>query len=285
MTLAGGLYVLLTILIGFAAVNTGNNLLFLIDAAMLGFMSITGIIGLGNIRNLRLRVDFPDEIYAGIPTQLALRLSCTGGIFPSYLLDLFIQDQSVPFPVLSRGDEATGHLLTSFDRRGLGIISPPHVSSPFPIGFFVRSLPLPVEGEFIVFPAPLPFGSAADDSGRKRRGDTELQQAGSGGDLYSINDYTGGESLRQIHWRLSARHDTLKVKQFAAAGGDPVVVDLARIPGSGEARLGMAVHLINRLHRAGRPVGLKIGDTLIPPAHGRPHRLRLLRELALYDIP
>jgi uncharacterized protein (DUF58 family) len=47
----------------------------------------------------------------------------------------------------------------------------------------------------------------------------------------------------------------------------------------------MAAHLINRLYRAGRPVGLKIADTLIPPAHSRPHRLRLLRELALYDIP
>ena len=93
------------------------------------------------------------------------------------------------------------------------------------------------------------------------------------------------KSLRRIHWRLSARYDTLKVKQFAAGGAEPVVIDPARLPGDTETRLGMATDLVNRLHRGGRPVGLKLGDRLIPPSHGRSHRLRLLRELALHDAP
>lgn len=285
MTTAGGLYVLLTILLGFAAVNTGNNLLFIIDAAMLGFMSVTGIIGLGNISGLRLSLDVPDEIYAGIPTQLTIRLTRTKGIFPAYLLDIHCCDSIVPFPVLSRGGGAIGHLLVTFGRRGRGEIAPAHISSPFPIGFFVRSLPLPVEAEFTVFPTPRKPAASVSDSGRRRRGEQEAPRPGSGGDLYSINDYTGSESLRRIHWRLSARHDTLKVKQYAANGAEPAVVDPSRLPGDTEARLCMAAYLVNRLHRVGRPVGLKLGDTLIPPAHGRSHRLRLLRELALHDSP
>ncbi len=285
MTVAGGVYVLLTILLGFAAVNTGNNLLFLIDAAMLGFMSISGIIGLGNIRNLRLAVDFPDEIYAGIPTQLAVTLRRTGGFFPSYLLDLILCGTAVPFPVLGREGEGSSHLMVTFDRRGRGEIGTPYVSSPFPIGFFVRSMPLPVEAGFTVFPAPRQPVVETVSSGRRNRGERELPRPGSGGDLYSIDDYTGRESLRQIHWRLSARHDTLKVKQFAASGAEPVVIDLASLPGETEARLGTATYLVNRLHRLGRPVGLKIGDRVIAPALGRPHRLHLLRELALHDTP
>jgi len=285
VTLAGGLYVLLTILLGFAAVNTGNNLLFIIDAAMLGFMSVTGIIGLGNISGLRLNLEVPDEVYAGIPTQLTLRLMRTRGLFPAYLLDIHCYNSIVQFPVLNRGEGATGHLLVTFDRRGRGVIEPPHISSPFPIGFFVRSLPLPVEADFTVFPAPRKPSTDISDSSRRSRGEREAPRPGSGGDLYSINDYTGSESLRRIHWRLSARHDTLKVKQYAANGAEPAMVDLSRLSGDTEARLGMAAYMVNRLHRLGRPVGLKLGDSLIPPAHGRSHRLRLLRELALHDSP
>lgn len=252
---------------------------------MLGFMSVTGIIGLANISSLKLRVEVPDEIYAGIPTQLTLHLSRKKRLFPAYLLDIFIRGSIVPFPVVAKGETATGHLQTTFDRRGHGEIEPPHVSSPFPIGFFVRSLPLPLETDFTVFPTPRRPAFGVSDSGRRKRGEHELLQPGSGGDLYSINDYTGSEPLRRIHWRLSARYDTLKVKQFAAEGAEPVVIDPARLPGDTEARLGMATHLVNRLHRAGRPVGLKLGDRLIPPSHGRSHRLRLLRELALHDTP
>jgi hypothetical protein len=39
---------------------------------------------------------------------------------------------------------------------------------------------------------------------------------------------------------------------------------------------------VNRLVKGGRPVGLKLGDRVIAPASTRPHRLKLLGELAVY---
>ncbi|PLX76004.1 MAG: hypothetical protein C0615_07340, partial [Desulfuromonas sp.] len=64
LTRAGTLYIVLTLLLGFAAVNTGNNLLYLLVSALLGFMAVSGLIGRYNLA--RLRVDFlpPPEIYA-----------------------------------------------------------------------------------------------------------------------------------------------------------------------------------------------------------------------------
>ncbi|GEM_PF-1813959 len=252
---------------------------------MLGFMSITGIIGLGNIRHLRLCVQFPDEIYAGTPTQLTLRLSRKSGLFPAYLLEILFLARSIPITLLPKGGEVSRHLLVSFDKRGSIEIDPPHVTSPFPIGFFVRSLPLRLEANCTVFPKPLPAGGWGDDTARRSRGERERQKPGSGGDLYAIDDYSGRESLRHVHWRLSARHDELKVKRFAAVETEPLVVDLSHLTGDTESRLGMATFLINHLHRLGRPVGLRLGERLIPPAHGREHRLQMLRELALYDSP
>lgn len=250
---------------------------------MLGFMTMTGVIGLLNIRNLQLKIVFPDEIYAGVPTQLALQLQCRGGLFPAYLLDVFLCGKIVAFPVLKRDGGETRHLMITFNERGRGKVDLPHVASPFPIGFFVRALPLPVAADFLVFPAPRRQPDLGADSGRRSRGELELARKGGEGELFSISDYSGSESLRQIHWRLSARHDSLKVKQFAAIGGEPVIVNLNELPGDIETRLGTAAYLINRSHRAGRPVGLKIEGRLIPPAHSRRHRLQLLGELALHD--
>lgn len=252
---------------------------------MLGFMSVTGIVGLGNISHLRLAVQLPDEIYAGTPTQITLRLSRSRGLFPAYLLEILFLSRTIPVTLLPRGEEVSRHLLVTFDKRGSIEIDPPHVTSPFPIGFFVRSLPLQVETHCTVFPKPLPTRGWGGDAERRSRGERERQRPGSGGDLYAIDDYSGRESLRHVHWRLSARHDDLKVKRFAAVETEPLVVDPSLLQGDTESRLGMAVFLINRLHRLGRPVGLRLGERLILPAHGREHRLQMLRELALYDSP
>ena len=40
---------MLTLLLGFAAVNTGNNLLYLLVSALLGFMAVSGILGRLNL--------------------------------------------------------------------------------------------------------------------------------------------------------------------------------------------------------------------------------------------
>lgn len=251
---------------------------------MLGFMSMTGIIGWLNIRNLRLTIRCPDEIYAGIPTQLSINIQRHGRIFPPYLLDVSLCESTLFFPLFTGKNSETRQMITTFHSRGKGEIPLPHVSSSFPIGFFIRTLPLPVAADFLVFPAPrrLPADSTATD--REASGARELHRKGGEGELFSITGYSGWESLRQIHWRLSARHGELKVKQFAVTGGEPVTIELDSLPGDTETRLGTAAWLINSVHRSGRPVGLKIGDRLIAPDHSRSHRLQLLGELALHDI-
>jgi uncharacterized protein (DUF58 family) len=108
-------------------------------------------------------------------------------------------------------------------------------------------------------------------------------QKGQEGDISRIGDYLGGEPLKLIHWKLSARHDRLKVKELSSTSQTPVTIDLDTIPASGvEQRLSYGVYLINDLLRRGRPVGLKIGAMEIQPEHSRQHKLLLLKVLALY---
>ena len=65
VTRAGVIYVLVTLVIGIAALNTGNNLLYIVVAAMLAAILVSGIVSAVVLRGLELDVRLPDHVFAG----------------------------------------------------------------------------------------------------------------------------------------------------------------------------------------------------------------------------
>ena len=272
-----------TLFLGVAAVNTGNNLLFLVVSAMLGFMAVSGLLGWMNIRGLFVSVRLPDEVYAGLKTMVSIRIENRKRYLPSFLITATVSGSPTSFILLDPGKPETGSLFLAFPERGVHGVPVALISSPFPVNFFVRFTRVPVAGLFTVFPAPrpsaLPLPGGKPDAGAAK----SFQAPGYDGELAKISDYRGGESLKSIHWRLSAKHEDFKVKHMTTNAIDPVVLELDRIPGRDlEERLSYCAFLVNRLVREGRPVGLKFASRIIAPAAGRPHRLKLLGELAVY---
>ena len=284
ITKAGAIYIGVTLLLGFAAVNTGNNLLFLIVAALLAFMSVTGVSGWQNIKGLRVAIEFPEEIYAGRETFATVRMENRKRYLPSFLLDLTIPGSSaVSFFMLPRYGSESDILPLTFPRRGDQKLAVAKVSSPFPVNFFVRRTGVPINGRCIVFPRPLPC-DIVDSGGDRRSGGGEVsRRKGYDGDLLRIADYTGAEPVKLIHWRLSARSDGLKVKELTGPVQEPVIIEPLLLPGNNEERISRAAWLVNRLIRDGQvPVGLRLGEQIIAPGISRHHRLRLLTELARF---
>jgi len=268
---------------GFAAVNTGNNLLFLIVSALLGFMAISGLAGWLNIRGLSVTVDFPDEIYDGRDTLAIVRLENRKRTLPSFLLKVHALDADVLFHLVERKGCETGSLTLRIRGRGKRLLERVRVSSVFPINFFVRSKSLLLRSGFTVFPAPGSCAPADGSGPREARGESASSRRGYGGEIATIRDYTGREPMKLIHWRLSARHQELKVKDLTAPAETPLILDVLSLPGGTlEENLSCGTFLVNRAMRAGRPVGLRLGSRLIPPDITRHHRLRLLTELAEY---
>jgi len=64
-TKAGILYVLATLVIGIAALNTGNNLLYIVVAAMLAAILVSGILSAMVLRGLQVEVRLPEHVFAG----------------------------------------------------------------------------------------------------------------------------------------------------------------------------------------------------------------------------
>jgi uncharacterized protein (DUF58 family) len=268
---------------GFAAVNTGNNLLFLIVSSLLGFMAVSGFLGWLNLRNVGVTVSLPDEIYDGKDTFVTVRLANRKRFLSAFLLRVEISGKGVGFPLVERGCVESDAVTLVFRGRGGKHLEKATVSSPFPINFFVRRRNISISVPFTVFPSPWecpPLGGAGK---KDARGEAFSRRKGFGGDVAAIRDYTGSDPIKLIHWRLSARQGELKVKEMASPSEDPLIIDVLSLPGGGvEENLSCAAYLVNRAFRANRPVGLKVGSRLVRPELGRTHRLRLLTELAVY---
>ncbi len=270
-------------MLGFAAVNTGNNLIFLIVAALLAFMSVSGILGWLNIKGANVFIDLPDEIYSGMETLVTVRLVNRRRYLPSFLLKVNVLEGTADFDLVECGEERKKSFTGRFRERGEHLVTGVELSSPFPINFFVRSRRLPTDRRFVVFPSPLPSPLPGGHDKPGMNSALTVAVKGYEGDLAKINDYSGADPLRLIHWRLSAKHGELKVKELTASAQIPVILDIDALPGSTlEENLSRAVYLVNRLMRSNRAVGLQLRERKIAPAVSRSHKLRLLSELALY---
>jgi uncharacterized protein (DUF58 family) len=84
VTRAGLIYMLIAVVIGIAAINTGNNLLYVVVATLLSAILVSGVASALVLRNLELDVHLPEHVFAGRPALTRLRLRNTSRWLPSF---------------------------------------------------------------------------------------------------------------------------------------------------------------------------------------------------------
>ena len=84
VTKAGVAYVLITLVIGIAALNTGNNLLYIVVAAMLAAILVSGIVSALVLRGLELEVCLPEHVFAGAAVVGRIVLRNSRRVLPSF---------------------------------------------------------------------------------------------------------------------------------------------------------------------------------------------------------
>lgn len=67
VTKEGLIYMALVLVIGIAALNTGNNLLFIIVSAMLAAIVISGVVSATMVRRIEMEVGLPEHVFANTP--------------------------------------------------------------------------------------------------------------------------------------------------------------------------------------------------------------------------
>ena len=280
------MYIILTLLLGVAAVNTGNNLIYLIVAALLSFLAVSGFFGRHNLKSLRGAYRIPDEIYAGNQFPLLLYLHNDRKRYPAFLLNIFSDDKKIFFPFIPPRGALSAIVSWRYDKRGVQQLPEAYLASPYPFHFFIRYKYINDATQVIVFPQPRPgeFWKEAKTRGKVQGEDYTLSK-GSEGEIISVRDYQSGDPYRSIHWKASARTGKLKTKDLGMPAVEPLMLDYDLLPGRNmEIKLSHLSYMIKRSLKDMRPVGLKLGGMIHNPGQTREQKLQLLKALALYGM-
>ncbi|MCX7966224.1 MAG: DUF58 domain-containing protein [Syntrophorhabdaceae bacterium] len=285
ITRAGFLYILLTIFLGISAINTGNNLIYLIVAALLSFMGISGFFGKNNLFRIEIDIEFPQEIYAKNEFPLKVTLRNKKRVLPVFLMKVHINGKDAFFPYVDPKGTETRYINISFPKRGRYIIDHIYVYSVFPFNFFTRYRSLEKTFECIVFP-PLKECSLITlyEKNKRLKGDRTSDSIGYDTDIVSIREYVYGDPLKYINWKATAKTGKLKTKELSSLVYRPVFINFDEVLISDlEERISCVAYTVLKLIKANMPVGLRIKDKTLMPDVSYNHKINILKELALYE--
>jgi uncharacterized protein (DUF58 family) len=182
-------------------------------------------------------------------------------------------------------------------QRGLFTLGPTSLRTGDPLGVFTvelryaQSVPFMVMPPVVSLPAIEVASGGRAGEGRPRPNAMERTVSAA-----TVREYMPGDSRRWIHWRTSARHDTLYVRLFEGvpAGDWWILLDLDGEVQAGEGMAAteehgviLAASLADRGLRAGKAVGLVThGESLVwlQPRGGEGRRWEILRALALVSV-
>lgn len=278
---AAGVWLLLVLSgLTFGAVNTGNNLVYVVLSTLLAVLVVNNVLAEWNLRQLRVERVLPSELFAGDPATGRLVLINPRRWGGAWLVTVEERDAGAAkarfahIPAGGRGEEPASW---TFPERGLARAERMRLSSRFPFGLVTRWHEVDVPAEILVYPGISRGRVLAGDQGL---GDaTQARPAREGvGDLAGLRPYQAGDPVRRLHWPTAARTQALWIVLRAAEAGGQVVVHV----GPGEAGIRDACGEVVLHTRRGDAVGLDLADGMrVPPRTGAVQRRHLLTTLAL----
>jgi uncharacterized protein (DUF58 family) len=158
ITQVGLWYVLFTVVVAVAATNTGNNALYMVLAAMLAILAVSGVVSRQNVRGLAVDLDPPAELYANQPARVGFALRNRGRLLPRWGLLFNLSAAGTPrlVPHLPRGRASRGAIELILPRRGRHPLPAAHVASLFPFGLFRKGVRYRGDAQVLVFPELYP---------------------------------------------------------------------------------------------------------------------------------
>jgi uncharacterized protein (DUF58 family) len=323
ITVGGALFILSIFLIALAAVNTGNNLFYLILSLQLAVAITSGIVARLSLRSLFVSLQVPQNVFERENVSIKITLKNEKRVLPSF--SVLVEDFSlirqrrrqgilrmlrwrrqarhdglsegapvllhaIYFPAIPAGKSRSELISQSFARRGKYRLDGLRLSTRFPFGLFRRGERVSVTGEVLVYPSIREISSDLHLL-PFRSGKLEGKRAGHGESLYAIREYQNGESARLIHWKATAKTGKLMAREYARDEESEfcLILDtLMHAAGSGdsekfEGAVSLAASLAAHFVREGAEFEYLTPNEHIPRGAGIDHLYCILRSLAVAD--
>lgn len=292
LTPDGTRYVLLTLAVGVAAINTGNNLLYLLLAMLLSLIVMSGLLSEQCLRQLEIRRLLPQEVFANRPSTGAFSITNHKPRLPTFSLRIMdvvgatAVDRGIHLLHLPPKASTIQSYPLLITRRGRYRLEGIKLLTRFPFGLFLKAANLPLADELVVFPELQPLPEHLTHDLMALGHEQTMPRRGPGVALYNLRGYLAGDDSRAIHWKTSARQSQLMVKETEAEDQRHVTLALPiQTPPSHHVAFERAVTLTASLaaffHEQGYAVSLILGDLDLPHGSGQAHLHRIFRALAL----
>ena len=231
----GVLFTFAIVLVAFCAAISANNLIFLILAAMMATLLVSGLVSRLCLAGLALDFQVPEHIAAGrnVPARLFVRNH--KWFLPSFSIRVeAIREAGSPtlksgvyFPLIAAGATLDAVVDVQFPHRGAYRQNGFAFSTCFPFGFLEKTARVTLTREMVVYPAIDPE-AGFDDLLAGISGEIESYYRGLGRDFYRIRPYEVMESSRHVDWKASAHVGSLQVREFAREVEQTVEIFLDR---------------------------------------------------------
>jgi len=238
---AGWLYFGATLLVALAALNTGNNLLFLILSCLVSVILMSGILSSISLAGVALHIGLPEHIFAGQTVRANVEVINGKLTLPSFALRVeavvpknssaaALLETPVFFAYIPREQSMKQSVPVTFLKRGLHVQDTFRIVTRFPFGFLQKSRRVALKSEALVYPS-VESDSQLSEIFPGIEGSIESYHKGRGQDLHTLREYVPTDSASHVHWKASARAGSLMVREFAREDDFRVLLVLDPHPG------------------------------------------------------
>lgn len=291
-TSEGTRFLFFTFGIGLAAINTGNNLFYLLLAMMLSLIIISGWLSEHCLRRLEFHRHVPDLIMANEPTTITISVANRNRHLPSFSLRLLdvVEGQDVDRGLAIHLLPPQSSVLLSYPllatARGWIRFEGIRAHTLFPFGLFLKKGLYSAEIQLLVAPPIKPLTLRFVDELVSEGQGQSLPRRGHGTQLYNLRLYQPGDDSRSIHWMTTARTSHLIVRETEAEDQRRITVFLSIVAPEErdplfERSVTFVASLLWQLTERAYPVRLIVGTDNSGLGTGSAHLLAMLRLLAL----
>ncbi len=236
LTPGGWVFILYTIGVGAGAINTGNNLLYLIFGLFLGFIIASGVLSDADLWRLDVAWHFPQAAQARQPCSIPLSITNRKSWLPSVSVTVHVEgalngeaaSPAVFVPSVLPHETIARDAIFIPARRGRFTLKHIQLTTKFPFGLLKKVWtpysppPTPsLKGRgnndgpgFYVYPALVELTEA--DYAGFIAGNEEMassERRGEGTTISGVREFAPEDSAKRIHWKSSAKHNTLLVRE------------------------------------------------------------------------
>lgn len=218
LTREGKAFVFVTLGVGFAAINTANNLLYLVLALLLSLLLVSGVLSDLALWRLRVRRHLPSRVFAGTETLVEVAAFNEKRWLASVSVEALdevadARTETAHFiRVEPRSGQRTAYCLQPL-RRGRFRFAELHVATRFPFGLIEKGYSVSLPEELIAYPR-LVEGMGTPPLEQVDGELAPMPRMGQGSEFAgSVRYYREGDEARDIHWQRTAARGELVVRE------------------------------------------------------------------------